>query len=421
MNLITESIKNKRWPFLAACFLFFMLSACTAFSVICFALFAVVLLFSYRQLKFQKENVYGRLMMIIFFLSLCVGLFFTTNLQEGYGVVERKLAFLIFPIVFMFVPSFTKKEGRVLFLLFTLGAIVEILLSAYKSFECWETHHWMECFYSSLMSHELHPSYQALFDVTIITYFLYRLITDFKVLSRIQIAGFLIGILFFSVFMIFLASKGGFLSLLLLFFLASLYFAYLRKKIFVALAVFVTVSGLAVLTLFYSPIAEVRFKSAFHAFTLSEKELFDTYKTTTESTPARLMIWKVAREILEVNPMGVGTGDVQDALMEGYRKREMTGAIENKLNAHSQYYQTAIGLGILGFIILLLVFIVPIIIGFKKKNFLLIALMFIFMVNLLVEAMFERMDGIVFFCIFTCFLLMNTESQAEEITKTEIQ
>lgn len=70
-----------------------------------------------------------------------------------------------------------------------------------------------------------------------------------------------------------------------------------------------------------------------------------------ESTAVRILIWSASNEVISNNFIfGTGTGDANDELLKEYENRKMTGAIANKLNAHNEYYQVFIGIGIIGFL-----------------------------------------------------------------------
>ena len=84
-------------------------------------------------------------------------------------------------------------------------------------------------------------------------------------------------------------------------------------------------------------------------------------KTSVESTTVRVLIWNEASQIIKQNLwVGVAPGDANDALYEGYNQNGLTGAYAKKLNAHSQYFQTTVGLGLIGLASLLSLFIIAI-------------------------------------------------------------
>lgn len=80
--------------------------------------------------------------------------------------------------------------------------------------------------------------------------------------------------------------------------------------------------------------------------------------------------------------------------------------IKYELNAHNQYIETRITVGVLGLVLLLALFLFPIYMWIRNKNFdiMLFSLILIFMLNCLFESIFERQMGIMFFVFFYLLL-----------------
>jgi O-antigen ligase len=133
-------------------------------------------------------------------------------------------------------------------------------------------------------------------------------------------------------------------------------------------------------------------------------------KTTTESTAVRMLIWKEARNIVRDHPaFGISPGDSNDELYERYKMAGLTGAYAKKLNAHSQYYQTAVGLGLIGLISLIVVLFSPL---FSGRDRLMVFFLLICAVNFLTESMLQTMAGSIFFGYFYGMLAVR-KSEAE--------
>ena len=138
----------------------------------------------------------------------------------------------------------------------------------------------------------------------------------------------------------------------------------------------------------------------------NKNEVID--KQTTESTSVRVLIWGVATEIIKNNFLfGVGTGDVKDVLLEKYKENGMTGAYNEKLNAHNQFLQTFVALGLPGIILLLSSFIFPFILAIRKRNYIYISFLTIVFVNFLTESMLETIAGVMFYAFFNSLLMVN--------------
>lgn len=82
--------------------------------------------------------------------------------------------------------------------------------------------------------------------------------------------------------------------------------------------------------------------------------------------------------------------------------------IKHELNAHNQFYDTIIAVGLIGLILLISFYLSPIYLWIKSKNFdvLFFSLLIIVAFNSLFESVFERQMGIMFF-VFFYFLLFH--------------
>ena len=154
--------------------------------------------------------------------------------------------------------------------------------------------------------------------------------------------------------------------------------------------------------LFFVPVLN-RFNGAFVAMQSTSLD-----KTSTESTTVRRLIWHEATQIIKQNLLlGVAPGDANDALYESYKQNGITGAYEKKLNAHSQYFQTTVGLGLIGLASLLAVFIIPLIENRKKM---VLFFVLITALSFLTESMLQTMAGCIFFGYFYSVICFKDDS-----------
>ena len=101
-------------------------------------------------------------------------------------------------------------------------------------------------------------------------------------------------------------------------------------------------------------------------------------------------------------------------LVHEYEKKEITTAYEQKLNAHNQYLQTFVAVGLIGFLVLTLMLLVPLLSSLKKRHTIYFLFILLFSFNLLIEDMLERQAGVVFYAFFNglLFSYMFTENQS---------
>ena len=128
-------------------------------------------------------------------------------------------------------------------------------------------------------------------------------------------------------------------------------------------------------------------------------------ETEVESTAVRLLVWKAAVQVISDNLIiGTGTGDSKDELMAEYKTRGMTGALAHELNAHNEFLQVFVSLGIIGFVLLLGNLYFPLFFAFKEGNIIYLLFLLIISLNFLTESMFETQAGVMFYAFFNSLL-----------------
>jgi hypothetical protein len=119
------------------------------------------------------------------------------------------------------------------------------------------------------------------------------------------------------------------------------------------------------------------------------------------SVNLRAIKFRSAKEVITENwCWGVGTGDVQDALNEQYKKIGFELGYTVNLDTHNQYLQTWLGLGILGLALLLAFNVQCLWEAVKNQNFLFFFMILHFGIASMSEALLTTQKGIVFLSLF---------------------
>ena len=351
----------------------------------------------------------------IFFLSglyfaYLLGMAYTSNWEYGLFDLETKLSILIFPLLFSTINAqvLRKRLNHFLFAFLAGNLLNTIVLLIHATVNYLASQSASEFFYGGLSWYH-HASYIAMFLVFSVGILCYYLLSDSQSLSKWQKTISVILLIHFSMFVILLSSKAGLISLILLLISAIGYVIYQKNYIKGFVLLFV-VAGVFWSAFSFLPTVNSRINSAQEA--LSNDKLD---KDTRNSTGERMLIWKSSVQIIKEHfVFGVGTGDVKDRLLWEYTKNDITTAIKLKLNAHNQYLQTSIALGILGLLVLVLTLLFPFMIAVKNKQMILLLLLVLFGFNLLFESMLERQAGVVFYAFFNGLLFFNfTESKIQ--------
>jgi len=334
------------------------------------------------------------IILITFFLLHLVGLLYSTNMHAGWFDIEVKLTMILFPLVFFLSDFLTEQKRKYLLLTFVTGTALGMFMCVGAAFYEYYANNVNNFFYMKLSIFH-HPTYFAMYICFSLATILKYLFYDESEFSKFVKSIFIILIFLFAVFIYMLSSKAGIIIYFIT--LATMSVPALFKKNKRIFASFILL--FAVFQIWFSLTQNMRFETVSKSLATAEENV-----TTAESNGVRVLIYEAAIYIIKSNyVVGVGTGDIKDELMLEYKVRNMKGAFENKLNAHSQFLETFIGQGIAGISLLLLIFLVPFISSVKSKNWLLMTFVILVALNFLTESMLNTQAGVVFFALFYSF------------------
>src|SRR5690606_15013356 len=96
----------------------------------------------------------------------------------------------------------------------------------------------------------------------------------------------------------------------------------------------------------------------------------------------RLALWSAAFETYQDSNwlLGTGTGDGKDDILRTYEKTGFKYALEHEFGTHNQYIDFLVKLGLIGFTIFILQFLIPISTMIKKGHYLYIAFLLLVMI-----------------------------------------
>jgi O-antigen ligase len=337
------------------------------------------------------------LLFVLFYTAHIIGLLYTENLDSGFFDLEVKLSLLIFPLVISGKP-FSKKEVSHVFVALIVGLVYASFYMLSRSLSLYLINGENAFFYGNLASY-IHTSYVSMYmNVAIVGLFLSLLKKEDKLFSNISS---ILIITFFVIMIMLFSSKTGVMVLIVSFLSLLGYFVFYQKRYLLGTLGFaLMVLGLFLISQF-SPKIMMRVNNFVEAVT-SDNENDDA-----GSTANRIMIWGSSNQIIKDNFfIGVGTGDVKDELNLKYEKEGIENALKRNFNAHNEYYQVFLALGVLGFILLSLGLIYPLIKSYNSRDYLYIGFLIIIGLNFFTESMLETQAGVLFYAFFNsifCF------------------
>ena len=343
---------------------------------------------------------------MVFFAIYLLSMLYTSNLEAGWTSVAHKLSFVLLPAYFLCsdLGYIGKERLRVLMYGFVFSCCVMFLVYIGKPL-------WRIVFEGAsgnvlFGSHKLvrHHTYYAMYFLLALAFLFYDVYNNWRSMNK----GWkvLLGVCaaMLILFMVFIQSRSGILCLMVLI-VWTLVTLFVRKYYRAALiGVAVAVAGCCGVYLLVGQ---------------KHHRLTQTVVATT-GKGKRDIRFDIAENALQVIGdhwvLGVGVGDRIDELDAN---RQKTHGVEDEkswhhYNPHNQYLDTWVATGLLGFLTLLALLLIPFIRALKQRphNEMLLALIFIVGCSALFESVFERQMGIVFFCYFYGLLQLEPEELA---------
>ena len=354
--------------------------------------------------KFFKEK--WRILTVSFsslYLFYLFGMLYSTDCTYGWFDLEVKLSLLIFPVIFSTsdLTIFNSARLKLFFIFFIGGCVAGSLVFLGHTWIVNERWGVKDAFYYTHLSWYLHPSYLAMYFTFAAGILLYYLTGAFNKDSILRTIVLSLLVLYLEAFIFLLSSKAGLIMLVITECLFIVLLIIRKTKIsqIVLVSVFMGVIFIGFSRIF--PYAFYRISKADSMLSASHS----IQQNPNDGTLQRMEIWKVSIGLIKHNFLfGVGTGDVKDVLMEAYRQNNLYPVFQKKLNAHNQYIQTFITLGICGFGLLTCLLLIPAYQSLRKGNFLYTLFLLTFSINIVVESMLETQAGVVFYAFFNVFL-----------------
>lgn len=344
------------------------------------------------------------LLSISFFLIILVGFVYTNDISNQIQYTSRKLAFLIIPLVFIgFTPGVEQLNkikkyfvyATLIFILIAdLYALADYLYTGeIKVFLSKSNHNKFTYYGLTRVFSKWHPTYVSLFLNTALIF-----IYEFYYHKKNYIIW--LGLSLFAILNILLLTS--FIGIVSLLFLTALFVYKLLSKNSVVL---IMVSAVLVLTIGFLYVYNPLNYSKINKFKKTEIKITDR-KVERNVLNLRLAKWKTSLQVIAAHPVfGVTNGDYKEELYQQYLKNDFRYCASKRYSSHNQYLYTATSNGLIGFLLLLGILIVPF---FRKGNIKgLFPFLGIMSIYFLTEDVLARQQGVVFFIFFYILLTRN--------------
>jgi len=338
-----------------------------------------------------------------FFLIYIVGLLYSDNIKYGVKFITRNLSFIIFPIILTSSNIDKEKKNKALafFAYFTL--IISVVLLVVALFNYFTTGDFSSLFYDNYTQHkELHPVYFGM-------YFLFSISVIVNRLRKIR-------------------NKKKSLKILSLIFYSIVILILISSKIIIAIALVLMIGGIlskgkiTVKKVGLSLLVLLSMVVVIASFSVTRKRFMDTlnpnleiiykgkyaYNENFSGLTLRLVFWKIGIEhIIKDGYLieGVGTGDFKDYTNTVYTKHNLHYGKYLDYNAHNQFVQVFICLGLIGLVYFMYMIYRNFLIAIRNKDIEFLVFAIIFSCTCFSESVLQVHKGIVFFTLFSSMFL----------------
>ncbi len=365
------------------------------------AFFLLETLLFFRKSTFALNVKPVHIFMSLFFLSHIIGMSYSENSAFGWSDIGMKVSFVLFPLIFAFTSQvFTLRRFITFYLTGALLAIsISLIIATINYFQRGE---YAAYFFDSRLSFFMHRSYWATYLVIAYAFVWYLLLNDLKK----SIYWIPLLFVFFSITLM-TGSKMGIILLLITTLVMTVYFVMKFRLYLSGVLIFLVFAISAFAVTKVAPQLTSRIQASVNS--IFEPKQIDV--TSTESNAARILMWETSSELIKENLIwGVGTGDIKDELKNRNIKKGYLGIAEMNLNAHNQFLNTQLALGLLGTLSLLGMFIFSFIGVPKSYRFIGRIAIIVLFLSLLTESFLETQAGIIPVAFLLClFNVHNSE------------
>lgn len=366
---------------------------------------------AHRKFSFRNDSL---LLMLSFYMLHAVGLAYTENMTQGIFELDKKIGFLILPIVLSGSTITRVQLDKILRAFSASVLLASIICLVYATHQYLRNRSSDVFFYHSLTEIvDMHAIYMAMyvsFAVFIIVSQYWQAMVGGSVFKKSLIITILA---YFLVFLFLLSARTVILGFTSIIFVGLLYWGYMKKRLLMAGAVIFLLFLVFAALIFFNENNRERFKEAINY--KSEYGIDKQYG----GRSTRELIWSCAGKVIVERPLfGAGTGDAQDVLQACYIKEvyhPLTYQPDMQYNAHSQYLQTLVDLGATGLALLLLMLVSTVTKAAKNRDYLFLSFLSLFGFACITESMLELKQGITFFTFF--FALFVCASSSRKSTK----
>ena len=348
-----------------------------------------------KDFTLKNKQAFIPFWVILFYYFIHILSYFNSEYPKFAKVdLIVKLPLLLLPFLFLFKNKIQHKHIKVVFSTFVISVLaMATFISSYFIYNY--------IFNGVVLSNVnllnftiIHPSYLSMYMIFVIVLLAKK---DYLIPPLLKKRITLLSLIILCISLLLLGSRIALTTLLLYLIIKSYkYYGVMKGLAFSALLII-----FSSLLIYKVSFLNVRFSKAIKMLT-SSKENVNKY-----TVDDRIMTWNNAIELIQENPIkGYSIGDYREVdLRQRHNINGFGMGYRAKLNAHNQFLESWLALGIVGLMSILFIYISLGYVGITQKEPMLLNLVFVLLCFSLVESIFQSQGGIMFTGFFTALLL----------------
>lgn len=352
--------------------------------------------------RFQRKDWVWFALFTGYFGMLLLGVFWSEYWKQGWIDMKAALPMLVGPLAMLVGPAMKRRQVYSVVLAFCWGCVAALIICLVgAALRYHRTGDSASFYYHNLTDHvgifSIHFSLFVSFALLTLGCLIFA--TDYfelrlaRSLHTLVMGFLLVGLVMLSARMVIGAfAAAASLAVLL----------QLSKRIGWPKSLALVVGALALLatTISFVPYARARFQKLFAAsWQAAYREEYGNISDNEyqNELTIRLIAWRLVFDATEDSwLLGVGTGDTQGKLDEGWRRVELDKVI-GSFNAHNQYLQGYLAVGLVGALVLVLALVVPLYLSIRHGELLYTLFLVLVMLCFLTESYLIRQHGAMFY------------------------
>ncbi|WP_299701038.1 O-antigen ligase [uncultured Pontibacter sp.] len=343
-------------------------------------------------LKMRLYQVY----LLLYFLYL-VGLLYSANTQAAFAELELKVSLLLLPPIFYGRVQDKARQNRYLYtfvLACFIAAAASLALLLYRIYGegLYRAEgqplqiDWVYFSYFLPKQIDFHSPFFSMYAVTSMFIVTYWLINAAESTKRWKVIVLVSLLFFFLTFSVALASRTALVAGITILFIGGIAH-FIAQKRYVQVGVFL-----------------VLFMAVFGLLYLNTPYLRQKMEGGT-GVSQRQQLWHSSFELIKQHPIiGIGSGDARDEQVVQYRKSGLVKEAEQRLDAHNQYIQLALALGLTGVLTYIATLAYLLHLSFRYEVYLLTGFVMLYSMCGVTESVFNAQKGLILFSFITSVL-----------------